>query len=271
MPSFFRLLVIALTVWLTQPVSTRGVGIATSDNFIVVAPEQAQAERILKQAESHRHRIAERWLGKRLLPGNGKTIVHVESSDAAPGQEGHGRDDGTFWAIDHPLRTHHRLWLTHTDDASLDHVLAHEITHLVLTIEHGNRIPAWAGEGLASQEDDADRQQIRQEKLRQLFASGCRADLEQLLTCDRLSCHDQQGYALACALVEHLLNRGDSRRLLAYAEEGNRIGWEAATQRHYGLSLEQLESAWLGSTSSAAQTSLARRESTSPAVPRRRR
>jgi len=120
-----------------------GTRLTSSDNFIVMAPDQPLAEEIRDTAEQLRKEIALAWLGAELPAGKGRTIVTVNVVDEA--------DRALTWLIDHPQRTMHSTWLTCPREAATGPLLAHEITHVVLATRFGSpSATAWSRSGPAT-------------------------------------------------------------------------------------------------------------------------
>ena len=61
------ILVIGLGIALVQ-LSARAAGLATNDNFHVIAPTDDVAREVLETAESLRDELAQQWLGETLPP-----------------------------------------------------------------------------------------------------------------------------------------------------------------------------------------------------------
>ena len=69
-----------------------------------MAPDQAIAEAVVKQAEHFRKEAAREWLGRELPTGQGPTMITVVISS--------NEDDGLTWPIDTPERKFHQIWVT---------------------------------------------------------------------------------------------------------------------------------------------------------------
>jgi hypothetical protein len=210
--------------------------IPATKNFIVVAPDEMLAAEVLHEAELLRKHVALAYLGEELPAGVGQTIISVELSDT--------EDRATFWPVDHPLRTHHRLWLTTSRETATGPKLAHEITHLVLHVRYGDQLPAWVDEGFASMQDGPERVATR-ERILQDTAFVRRWPITEVLSRKvRISAHDQDAYAAAASLTEFLVARGDAPQALKFAAQGTKHGWEQAARINYGMSLSELETTW---------------------------
>jgi hypothetical protein len=62
---------------------------------------------------------------------------------------------------------------------------------------------------------------------------------------DDLNTFDEASYAASTSLVSFLLTEADEQTLLRFAVDGQRYGWDAALQSHYGIqSQRELQSQW---------------------------
>jgi len=214
-----------------------GTRLTSSDNFIVMAPDQPLAEEIRDTAEQLRKEIALAWLGAELPAGKGRTIVTVNVVDEA--------DRALTWLIDHPQRTMHSTWLTCPREAATGPLLAHEITHVVLATRFEGRVPAWADEGIASLQDDPRRIAIRNRMVAIWARDRTWPDLTRVLSAQAIAAHDRRAYAIAASLTQCLVARGGRARFLQFAIEGKEHGWDQALQRYYGIpTTRQLQTEW---------------------------
>ena len=201
------------------PVLGQAAGLATSPNFSVMAPNQAIAEAVVKQAEYFRKEAAQEWLGKELRTGQGPTLITVVVSSNA--------DDGLTWPIDNPQRKFRHVWVTTSLERATGTTLNHEVTHTVLdSYSHPNRLPAWLREGVASQKDNVDRKEIRQQLLAQWARDGCWPQLQTIFQSSRIGHDNQVGYTAAASVTEYLADRGGKARVVEFASTGQQRGWE---------------------------------------------
>lgn len=236
----------AATLAALLPSVVDAAGFARNENFMVYTPsestresDQRFAELVLERADEFRSEIAKQWLGEVLPAGAGRSVIYVDFSQA--------EDRGLTWAKDHRDRLFHNIWLTTSPRLAVNETLKHEIAHAVFATKypHPDRLPSWLEEGIASRYDDAPRQQAREQLLRSWARTGRGARLTQVLESDDLRSFDENSYAAATSLVSFLLTRGDEQALLRFGEYGQRSGWTAALQLHYGIeSVQLLETQW---------------------------
>jgi hypothetical protein len=222
---------------LLMPVSrAEAAGFAMSDNFTVLTPPyptqqdaQSYAYEVLQSAEAWRRAIAKQWLGEELPPSAGQTTVNVSFSDE--------KDAGLTWAKADPRIKYHTLYLTTTPDRALGSTLAHEMAHVVLATRfpHPERLAAWLEEGIASSYDDDARLTQRRHVLALIAKTGNWPDLAELLNSPTIAARDKAAYTAAASLTEFLMTRGDRRTLLAFGQDANKTGWDAALHKHYGI------------------------------------
>ena len=135
----------------------QAAGFVHNENFVVFTESglsrqvtQDFAQSVLVKAEEYRKQISQEWFGEQLPRGIGRTTINVSFSD--------DRDAGLTWAVDHPDRKLHTIYLYTTAEQAVGSTLAHEVAHAVLATRfpHPHRLPAWVEEGIASQYDNAD-------------------------------------------------------------------------------------------------------------------
>jgi len=220
---------------LATPIAVRADGFSFSQNFIVLAPDQKLADRLLEQAERLRKELAVRWLGEELPMGDGRTLICVELS-------GTNREGG-FWPIDDTRRTLHRLRLTASHREALPSILAHEVAHLVIQLGFQGELPIWADEGIAMFQDGEDFKSAR----RHIIATYARNDtwpqLYKVIEAERIK-GDLESYAVAASLTSYLLTRSDVSTLVSFALAGKTSGWQAAAREYYGVTMSQLQAMW---------------------------
>jgi len=221
-------------------------GLAHNDNFIVfaqsgVTPRVAQelADSLMIRAGQYRKQIAEDWLGSPLPSGVGRATINLRLSDL--------KDTGLTWAIDHPSRKTHTVYLVTSADKALGQTLAHEMVHVVLATRfpHPYRLPAWLEEGIASQYDDPNRCRMRDEVRRWWILTKKWPPLISLLNAHNIHAEERESYAAAASLTSMLLERGGKEKLLEFGQSASRSGWREALQSHYQIrDVAELERVW---------------------------
>jgi hypothetical protein len=235
-----------------------GAGFVHSSNFIVFTPpvpsqETADvfAKAVLDRAEQLRKQIAIEWLGQELPPSVGQVKINVSYSSEP--------DSALTWVKDHPDRKFHALFIETGPGQLPDALLAHEMVHCVLATRysHPHRLPAWLEEGIASQYDDAQRQQIRQRLLGWFVSTGQWPRLASVLSAERVHSDDQQAYTLAATATALLLERGNRQKLIEFGQLVSEAGLDRALNQCYGIAgAAEFEILWRArfSTSVAAIT-----------------
>lgn len=198
-----------------------------SPNFIVRAPSRQDSKAILAKAETLRRDLANFWLGSELKDGQGPAILSVRYRDDI--------DEGLMFPINSKSRSHHYVMLDTSRELAQGSTLAHELTHVVLVTEFGDGLPAWANEGAASMQDDAERIAIRRRIVARFAQSRVWPDLDAVLKADVISRDDQEAYAVAASLTEYLLAHAGRAEFLRFAVAGKSAGYDQALRDHYGI------------------------------------
>ena len=185
-------------------------------NFVVTAPTRELAAAIMSRAELLRDEIALDWLGDRLPPSIGNTVIYVKLAE--------GEDCGRTWPNDDPRRLSFMMWLTTTQQGATGPLLEHEMTHVVLETRYPGQLPPWANEGIASLKDGARRQAIQGDVLAWYVQTGNWPDVAEVLNAEKIFSTNQASYAVATSLVRFFLARSDRPQLLEFSIEGNRAG-----------------------------------------------
>jgi hypothetical protein len=228
---------VALLVLLTAT-AARSADMAIGTDFTVLAPDQALADAVVKQAEVYRKQSALEWLGQELPDRVGRSLITVEITSQ--------KDEGLTWPIDSPERTLHQVWLSTSVDRALGTTLHHEVIHTVLDSHfYPESLPAWASEGIASQADDAGRKVNQRQILARWSREGRWPGLRPLLESARIDHDNLSRYAAASSLTEFLAQRGGKTRVVEFASSGQKRGWDQAASDYYGVhDLAELQTAW---------------------------
>ncbi len=212
-------------------------GLASSPNFIVHAPSQQLADSMLAKAEIYRRDLATAWLGETLPTGDGPVIVHLQLSNE--------HDHAAMLPLEKPRRSHHVVWLKTNASMAQGPTLAHELLHCVLATRFGPRLPVFAQEGCASEQDDAEVLAVRRHKLGEMVSTGRWPALRGVLDAPHFAATDQTSYTVACSLADFLFTQGSRPRFLQFAMDGATGDWDSAVRRNYNFdSLATLETQW---------------------------
>ncbi len=213
------------------------IGLASSSNFIVHAPNQRIAAGVLRQAEHYRAELARAWLGETLRDGDGPVIIHVRLSP--------GEDHAAMLPLKRPQRTHHIIWLKTSEELAHGATLAHELLHCVLATRFGEQLPVFAQEGCAGLHDDGAVIAVRRRILADMVSTGQYPQLRSVLDRRHIAATDQTAYTVCCSLAEFLFARGSRTTFLQFAVDGHNGNWDTAVRQHYGYaSLGDLERDW---------------------------
>jgi hypothetical protein len=238
----------ALILSVLLPVVANSAGLAQDDNFIVLTPARPSQEAgrdyanlVLQRAESYRSEFVKEWLGGEPPSNNVRTIISVHFSAT--------ENSGLTWAKDDPSRRFHNVYLTTSASNAAGPMLRHEIAHTVMATKypHPNRLPPWAEEGIASRYDSESLMAFRQQVVTSWLRMGRVPLLANLLDSPNIESFADDQYAASESLVRFLLTRGSKPTVLAFAEAGQKHGWDAALVSHYGINdIGELQSEWQG-------------------------
>jgi hypothetical protein len=230
-------LLLSLLAFLS-PTSLWAADMALTANFNVMAPDEAMAKSVARQAEAFRKEAALEWFGKELPRGQGPAMISIEISAK--------EDEGLTWPIDTPERKFHQVWLTTSAKRATGTTLHHEIVHTVLdSFTYPGFLPAWASEGIASQVDDSERKESRREIAARWARDGRWPQLSELLQARQIAHTDRESYAAAASLTQYLASRGSKPKVVEFARAGQRNGWDQAAHDVYAVqNVAELQAQW---------------------------
>jgi len=224
-----------------------------SESFRVLhfESERELAPRLTRLAERSRAAQLRRWLGaiapwqprcevylyptRRLLAELGDGSAKAGSAAAAPARLARGR------------LLSRRLNLGADDPELLANTLPHEISHIIVSeLLAPERVPLWAHEGLAMQEESRQAQRSYQARAAGAVADGRAFPVKALMAATRYPDppHVHTFYAQSFSLTRHLLARQSPSVFLAFLRDHARSGAEAALRRHFGIGFVELQTAW---------------------------
>lgn len=209
-----------------------------SENFVVEAPTADAARQVAQHAEACRVKIAKEWLGRELEKWPQPCPIKVKiTRGEAGGITSFGFHRGKV--SDQEMSVEGRL------DRILASALPHEVTHTVLASHFGAPMPRWADEGAALLSEDERELRRHDEICSRLVSRKGDLPLVRLFAVEEypqdLLGFYGQGYSAARFMVE----MGGKPRFLRFITDGNKLGWDESTRRHYGLAdVRELDRAW---------------------------
>lgn len=223
---------LVLLGYVTAPTSVTGASVRSSAYFTVLAPTQRLADMVVGHADVFRSQVAAEWFRDQLPERRQPATIFVQVDP----QRSYART---------LLRTSSGrpvVWLVGSEQAVTEHLLHHEVAHLVLAERLGPDLPDWANEGIASRYDNARRHQIRQQQLATFVAQDSWPRLDRLFDAP---VRQPWQYAAAVSVTDFLLDRGGPGVFCKFLDDGPRLGWQPALRRHYDLnSFAQLQTEW---------------------------
>jgi hypothetical protein len=223
-------------------------GAFTSRNFVVTAPNDQIAEQCAKTAEYYRKHLAIQWVGEEFPPWNDPCKISVKVGQiGAGGSTTFTFDRGEVFGWDMKVQG--------TLERILDSVIPHEVNHTIFATHFRRPLPRWADEGAASLVEHESERMRQVALLNEVIMNKDRIPLGELFEITEYPKDMRktltlyaEGYSLAEFLVQ---KKGKEGRAiyLKFLEDANNIGWEQATQQHYGFrgvgDLEQQWSSWV--------------------------
>jgi hypothetical protein len=235
--------------------NAEGWQVSETANFRVFhKQDDAYAEKVAQIAERTRSEMSRKWFGNEAPVWTPRCELIVY-----PTGDEYRQMTGTK-PFDSPGHAHVNAdknnaarivarWLHMRLDAPnmLETVLPHEATHVVLAGQFGPfNVPRWADEGIAVLSEPAYKVQQHRQNLVRCRQDGILFGLKELMAMDypteprRISAF----YAQSVVLVELLSSQRGPTVFTTFVRDGLRDGYEAALQRHYGMSFAQLQQAW---------------------------
>lgn len=210
----------------------------------------ALARTVAEAAERARIEVYHKWFGKVVANWSIPCEIRLHSSAAAYAQE-----TGVSGALPGYSRVQEesgrvigrRIDLNGALADVLGAVLPHEVTHIVLWSEFGrDGLARWAHEGIAVLNEPRERAELHLQNLPSHRDRGELFGMAELLRLQGYPERHRFGpfYAQSVALVELLVSRKNPVTFTSFLQDARRHGYAAALQRHYALSVAELEQQW---------------------------
>ena len=221
-----------------------GYQLAESSHFRCYHNQTADyAEKVVQIAEATRVQMSRRWFGKDGEDWQPKCdiFLHATAADYSertrqnPAFPGHSRielDERNGRVVDREV--HMRC----DNPAMLDAVLPHEITHVVLAGNFGNKhVPRWVDEGVAVLTEPQEKVQQHKKNLAKSLQNRELMPLRDLVQLNNFPEAKQITvfYAESVALVDYLTNLKGPQAFTQFVREALRDGYEGALKKHYGF------------------------------------
>lgn len=218
------------------------------------------AAEVAKLVEERRSVIFEHWKGKG-TPGNWEpkciVVLHLsrQSYSAAVGRGSERTLGSSLLNVKQGICRGRRIDLL-TDGNNRVTALGHELTHVVISdIFQGQLLPRWLDEGFAILADAHEKQLRHAEDWKQAKAQGTAFSLAGLVGAESYPSPSQfpAFYGGSASLTAFLARRGDSTKLLRFAEAAKDNGYDSALREVYEIEgLVELDRIWRQSEEQAA-------------------
>lgn len=213
-----------------------------------------------KLAEERKSAIYEHWRGKEApIAWKPKCVLVLHLSRqgylAAVGRGGERTLGSSLLEVREGVCRSRRVDLL-TDGSNKITALPHELTHVVISdIFRGKRLPQWLDEGIAILADAHEKQLRHAQDWRQAKAQGRGFSVGGLVGLENYPPESQfpAFYGGSASLTALLARRGDSTRLLKFAELSLEHGYDQALRDVYQIQgLAELERLWRESEETVA-------------------
>lgn len=229
-----------------------GWQVAQSKHFRIFHKQDAEfAERVAQIAEATRANMFRKWFDvegeawtpicEMILHPNVGSYTHM--TPAPSNSPGHSRIESDASGRVLNRWVHLRLDITNMAET----VLPHETTHVVLAGMFDNfPVPRWADEGIAVLAEPSDKVDQHRQNLVKAYKESQQFGLKELMELKdypqprRISAF----YAQSVVLVDYLTAKRGGKAFTDFMRDGLRQGYDAALQKHYGMTFPQLEQAW---------------------------
>lgn len=228
----------------------QGWQVCESDHFRVFHNNAALGEQVAQIAETTRAAVIRKWLGAdytwqqpcQIFVHPTAESYHKQSGmpATAPGHSDYDADKNDASVI------HYRRVFVRADHAHmLNAILPHEVTHVVLNGQFGRKLlPRWADEGMAVLSEPYERIEMHLEPLARSYQDRRALTVQELLNVQDYPADRSKVasfYGQSVCLVEFLTTLKGPREFVAYMRDANSYGDAESLQRHYGLSIADVE------------------------------
>lgn len=227
-----------IAVWTCVPAPTVLGASHQTLNFVVEAPTIEAARQVGRHAEVCRKAIALAWLGQELPRWSKPCPVRVKlTAGEAGGLTSFGFHAGRV--SDQEMTLEGRL------DRILASALPHEVTHTIFAAFFGGPMPRWADEGASLLSEDLREKHRHDQIAADLLARHSELPLGRLFRMEEYPGDLMGFYGQGYSVSKFLIEIGGRPRFLRFVREGQKQGWDGASQSHYGLAdCRELDRAW---------------------------
>ncbi|NNJ26300.1 hypothetical protein [Alienimonas chondri] len=260
---------------LERTAARAGQGRHRTKNFLCYAKDSRLAREVCMEAERQREVLAIKWLGKTIPDWPEPCPITVTA--CFPGKGAGGATTFGFHTVRKNGRTEpavggFRMQVEGSRERLLDSVIPHEVNHTIFASYFRKPLPRWADEGAATlTEFKSERMRQRNTLVDQWQTHRYR--VSNLITQTEYpgdprnpgpgdAAKVMQVYAQGYSLADYLVQRGGKAAFLKSLEDasrqipgGGRGGidweyplerWDASLQKHFGMTVKDLEKEWHG-------------------------
>lgn len=232
------------------PEKDQGWSVCESAHFRIYHTDPKLGEQVAQIAENTRVAVIRKWLGQDVTWQQRCQIYVHPTADSYHRQSGMpttapGHSDYDADKNDASVIHYRRVFLRADHPHMLAAILPHEVTHVILNGQFGRKLlPRWADEGMAVLSEPYGRIEMHLDPLPRAYQEGKALGLQELLSVqdypqDRSKVASFYGQSVC--LVELLTNLKGPQGFVAFMRDANQFGEAEAVQRHYNMTLQQLD------------------------------
>jgi tetratricopeptide (TPR) repeat protein len=232
------------------PNKDQGWSVCETTHFRIYHQDNQMAEQVAERAEATRAAVIRKWLVNDYTWNQPCQIYVHPTADSYHRQSGMpttapGHSDYDADKHDASVIHYRRVFVRADHPHMLNAILPHEVTHVVLNGQFGRKLlPRWADEGMAVLSEPYTRIEMHLEPLARTYQEGRALGVQELLSVQDYPADRSKVasfYGQSVCLVELLTNLKGPQAFVSYMRDANREGDAAALQRHYQLTIDQLD------------------------------
>lgn len=227
---------------------------ATSQNFVVFAPDARLAQQASTLAEQYRKQLSIDWLGYEIETWRERCPIHIQIGPHAGGETSFAFVQNGGVTQGEPISWQMKIY--GPVDRLLDAVLPHEVTHTIFATHFGQPLPRWADEGACTTVEHAS-ERAKNHRMLISFLTGKPSrgiPFNRMFTMKQYPHDILPLYAQGYSVARYLIGQKGRQHFVKFLEKGMSLeqsrndtrSWNVATSEYYGYEdLSDLQISWL--------------------------